>query len=322
MEAYKQLRLRQREARIAATLPATIGEDAITATAPIREMTTGLSTRLGLVQTALSMVLEGRARATVTEVTDRAADDFEVFILPSVGGQIFSDLGVRRVSVHGQRRLILEAESLQAVHDDLVGQMERLKPQVEAAAEKFERSTETVQVLEGRMSRIYQRASHEKELRAFIIKYEQEGRGANEWQSRYDGLKARIQRGEELKAACQELEAKIAELGSPEEMQKVLEEKLRDHESRMEELAKRDEALEKSGRDVDRKEAALEKKLEELDQRERALLGRFFKYDVREGVVETGEVKKELKERKKELARLDRELGKKRGMLARLRGKD
>ena len=36
-------------------------------------------------------------------------------------------------------RLILEAESLQAVHDDLVGQMERLKPQVEAAAEKFER---------------------------------------------------------------------------------------------------------------------------------------------------------------------------------------
>ena len=200
--------------------------------------------------------------------------------------------------------------------------MERLKPQVEAAAEKFERSTETVQVLEGRMSRIYQRASHEKELRAFIIKYEQEGRGANEWQSRYDGLKARIQRGEELKAACQELEAKIAEPGSPEEMQKVLEEKLRDHESRMEELAKRDEALEKSGRDVDRKEAALEKKLEELDQRERALLGRFFKYDVREGVVETGEVKKELKERKKELARLDRELGKKRGMLARLRGKD
>ena len=294
MEAYKQLRLRQREARIAATLPATIGEDAITATAPIREMTTGLSTRLGLVQTALSMVLEGRTRATVTEVTDRAADDFEVFILPSVGGQIFSDLGVRRVSVHGQRRLILEAESLQAVHDDLVGQMERLKPQVEAAAEKFERSTETVQVLEGRMSRIYQRASHEKELRAFIIKYEQEGRVANEWQSRYDGLKARIQRGEELKAACQELEAKIAELGSPEEMQKVLEEKLRDHESRM----------------------------EELDQRERALLGRFFKYDVREGVVETGEVKKELKERKKELARLDRELGKKRGMLARLRGKD
>ena len=114
-------------------------------------MTTGLSTRLGLVQTALSMVLEGR--------TSRAADDFEVFILPSVGGQIFSDLGVRRVSVHGQRRLILEAESLQAVHDDLLGQMERLKPQVEAAAEKFERSTETVQVLEGRMSRIYQRAS-------------------------------------------------------------------------------------------------------------------------------------------------------------------
>ena len=210
MEAYKQLRLRQREARIAATLPATIGEDAITATAPIREMTTGLSTRLGLVQTALSMVLEGRTRATVTEVTDRAADDFEVFILPSVGGQIFSDLGVRRVSVHGQRRLILEAESLQAVHDDLLGQMERLKPQVEAAAEKFERSTETVQVLEGRMSRIYQRASHEKELRAFIIKYEQEGRGANEWQSRYDGLKARIQRGEELKAACQELDQRGA----------------------------------------------------------------------------------------------------------------
>ena len=103
MEAYKQLRLRQREARIAATLPATIGEDAITATAPIWEMTTGLSTRLGLVQTALSMVLEGRTRATVTEVTDRASDDFEVFILPSVGGQIFSDLGVRRVSVHGQR---------------------------------------------------------------------------------------------------------------------------------------------------------------------------------------------------------------------------
>ena len=161
----KQLRLRQREARIAATLPATIGEDAITATAPIREMTTGLSTRLGLVQTALSMVLEGRTRATVTEVTDRAADDFEVFILPSVGGQIFSDLGVRRVSVHGQRRLILEAESLQAVHDDLLGQMERLKPQVEAAAEKFERSTETVQVLEGRMSRIYQRASGAKSLK-------------------------------------------------------------------------------------------------------------------------------------------------------------
>ena len=93
--------------------------------------------------------------------------------------------------------------------------MERLKPQVEAAAEKFERSTETVQVLEGRMSRIYQRASHEKELRAFIIKYEQEGRGANEWQSRYDGLKARIQRGEELKAALPGAGSKDSGAGLP-----------------------------------------------------------------------------------------------------------
>ena len=97
----------------------------------------------------------------MTEVTDRAADDFEVF---SLEAKIAESLG----SPDG-------------------------------------RCSRGQKVLEEK------RASHEKELRAFIIKYEQEGRGANEWQSRYDGLKARIQRGEELRAACQELEAKIAD---------------------------------------------------------------------------------------------------------------
>jgi len=321
VEAYGEYRRRQREARIAATLPAPMGEEAITTTEPIREMTTGLSTRLALVQTALSMVLEGRTRATVTEVIDRAADEFEAFILPSVAGQVFSELGVRRVAVHGQRRLVLDPERLQEIHDDLAEQLEKLKPQVEAAAERFERLNETVQVLEGRMNGIYRRARREKELREFVIKYEREGRQAGEWEQRYEGLTARMQRAEELKAACGELETKIEELGSPAERQKELEAKLREHESRIEELDKREEDLGRSARDLDRREADLEKKEAELDVRERALLGRFFKYDVREGVVEIGEVKKELKERKKELRKLGRELGEKRGMLNRLRGK-
>ena len=301
-------RIRQiRERRIAATLPAPMGEEAIAATEHIKSETTDLASRLALVQAGLAMATAGKTRATVSEVVNLALKDYGVLVMPSVAGQIFSEVGVRRVSVHGERRLVLQAEQLKPLHDDLSADLVSLQLQIEEATERFEGLADQVTDLAARVRSIRQHAERERELRAFIMKYQKDARTIARIEQEYQAAKGRMDLQEKLSAYIQETTKKLKKLPGLEEKAKELAAKVEQHEADEQDLVEREDEL--------------AKRKASLDRREQALLGQHRRFDIREGVIETAELEKQLKEKRKELDGVLRQLGEKKGLLGRVLGK-
>ena len=310
-EDYRELLRIRREKRVAATLPTPMGEEAVAVAEPIMETMTDISTRLALVQAAMGISMDGRTRATVTEVVNRARED----VLPSVAGQALSALGVRRVSVHGERRLVLEFDQLKLLHDELVQRFEKIKPRVEEAAERFDQLIEQVKRLEERVNRIYSMARREKEVRAFIVKFERSGGALSALENRYREIQARVQRRDQMKAAIEKTTQRVNDLPDLDKRGQALESRLAEHDASTKRVVAGEQELAQ-------KQRALDQRKEELDRREKELLGNWRRYEVREGVIEIGEVEKELKEKRKELDSVLRQLGEKHGLLKRMLGRD
>ena len=93
---------------------------------------------LALVQAACILALEGIARATAKQVTDKATYIYKVELIPSFTGQLFSSLGIRTVTSHGKSRFVLEYEHLEKVRDTIVTRIEEAKIKLEEAMEKFQ----------------------------------------------------------------------------------------------------------------------------------------------------------------------------------------
>ena len=167
--SHKELLRVRREKRIEASLPVPLGDKAIVAIEWVKDKASDLAIRIGLLQVCLRLAGEGTTRAMVAEITDKVGEDYGVWVLPSVAGQIFSELGVRRVSVHGQRRLVIDAAELQPIHDELVKEIEELRPHVDEAERKFAALSQNVETLRSRAYSIYVNAKQERSLREYIV---------------------------------------------------------------------------------------------------------------------------------------------------------
>ncbi len=168
--SYKELVRVRRQKRIDASLPTPLGDKAIAAFEWVTGKASDLSIKIGLLQVCLRLAAEGTTRAMVAEVTAKVGEDYGVWVLPSVAGQIFNEMGVRRVSVHGQRRLVIDAAQLQPIHDKLVQEVEELRPHIEEAERKFTALSENVKTLHSRASSILAKAREERMLRDYIVK--------------------------------------------------------------------------------------------------------------------------------------------------------
>ncbi len=183
--SHKELLRLRREKRIEASLPAPLGDNAIVAIEWVKDKASDLAIRIGLLQVCLRLAAEGTTRAMVAEVTERVGEDYGVWVLPSVAGQIFSEFGVRRVSVHGQRRLVIDASELQPIHNKLVKEIEELRPHIDEAERKFAALSENVETLRSRAYSIYVNARQEGSLREYIVTNEasQSGESASRGES-------------------------------------------------------------------------------------------------------------------------------------------
>jgi DNA repair exonuclease SbcCD ATPase subunit len=309
---YKEYLQLQRRRRIEQTLPSPLGEKAIAGTSLVRAEMTDISLRLVLVQSALGMSLDGKTRATATEVVDRAEEEADSLVLASTAGQVFSAMGVRRVSVHGQRRLVLEFDQLKALHDELVQQFEEIKPKAEEAAERFEGLMENVQELEERVERIYHKAAREKYLREFIVEYERNPRTLADLEKRYQSLEAQARRRDQLEAGMEGLSQRAKDLPSLEEGRQHLQAKLDEHKKEEGKLA----ALEK---DITEREGALGSRLLGLKRR----LALVELTELEETVkTRRRELDQETRERRKALRDLDRQIRSQRSLLDRILGRE
>jgi DNA repair exonuclease SbcCD ATPase subunit len=319
----KEYLQKKRQERIERSLPKPLGEKVIAATANVRREMTDISLRLALVQAALRMSMDGRTRATVTEVVDRAKEEVDnIWILPSTAGQAFSVLGFRRVNVHGERRLVLDFGQLRKIHDGLVRQFEKIKPRVEEAAERFDRLTEQVKGLEDRMDLIYSNARQEKFLREFILKHEQTPRTTANLERQYQLLKAQAQRRDQLEAACKQYEGKLDDLKPLEERWKKLKSAVDRHEAERQKLRSQEMELTEN-------EKRLGSRLGEYKQRLRTVEIAELDEEVKRRRTELDdetktrrkELDEELRGRREELDQVLKQLGEKKTLLTRMFGK-
>ena len=309
----------QREKRIERTLPDPLGEQAIAATSYVWSEMTDISLRLALVQAALGMSVDGRTRATVTEVMDRAIEEAEKWIIPSVAGQVFSALGVRRVSVHGQSRLVLEFDQLKRLHEGLVERFERIKPRAEEAAQSFAHLRDQVQGLEDRVDRIRSLARREKELREFIIKYQRDDRSMADLERRYKHYESQDRRRGQLEKESKELSRRAKDLPS-------LEEKSRELQTRVERHEAEEEKADAQEKGIRNREKALGSRLHGLRRRlavvDLAEMEEAAKTKTRELEERKKQLEQEAGERRKVLKDLDRQIKSRRSLLDRVLGRE
>ena len=322
MERHREYLRVQREKQNAASLPAAVADKAIAQTKPLKSELTDFATRLALVQSALVMALEGVSRATVSSVCQRALSDFGVYVMPSLAGQVFTGFGVRRVTSHGQNRLVLDEEKLKPLQERLSLQFEEMVPEVESAIKKFEGVADVVGDLESRMSAVYRQAEREQQIRDYVIKYQRDARDVDAWERKYREVRSQVQRREELQEAIKDLRKKVKSLPDLEERQAKLESQVAEHEAAEKEVEAEEQQLDGGQAALAGEQKALEQRKQELDAREKELLGSWRRYDVREGVIEIGEVQKELKAKRKELDGVLRQLGEKKGLLSRALGRE
>ena len=323
-EAY---RVEQRRKRIERTLPEPLGEAAIAATSYVRREMTDVSLRLALVQAALRMSIDGKTRATATEVTDWAREEAGNWILPSVAGQVFSALGVRRVSVHGQRRLVLEFDQLKLLHEELVERFEEIKPRAEEASKSFDQLMEQVQGLEERVQLIHTRADREKYLRDFIVKYEQNLRRFADLERRYQLFEAQAKRCEQLESEMEGLSQRVKDLPILEGRRQELQARLDKHGAAEIEIKEREQALGREVYHLRHRQALVNiQELEERSETKRRELEEEVRDRRNQLDQEVGERKQQLdqetRERRKTLKYLDKQINSRRSLLDRVLRKE
>ncbi len=267
-----------------------------------------LSEKMLVVQAALVMALEGKTRATATEITDRALADYEGYVQPSVVGQLASLLHIRRVTSHGRSRLVLDKTQLETLQADLAARVEAMGPEIEKALASFKALAVRVTDLEVRVSRVKDMARREPEMKKYLRDRQRVIMHLSIIERSYQDLKAKVDRMGQFEKACAELQETVKDLPSLEGRWTELREKTDGHQAEKDRIAREEERL-----------SAAEKR---LDDREQTLKERNRRYRVRHGLVELGEITTEIGERRKELDDVRKQLGEKNARLSRMLGRD
>ena len=273
----------------------------------------GLRSRLALVKAATLLALEGKTRATVTELLDRSEDEETLELSPGEAGQILSSLGLRRLTSHGRSRLELDPVKLGRIRHEV-------DLEITAQEERYTQEQVRLIALTQRVERLTQQAEAIKDLidregilRAYLQRHippqvgysgpgsaSFRGQAGSILQYRVTRLQQEVAQVQKLEAAIKEMEGKVAGKAALEARRRKL----------AEEAAKVTEA-----------EATLAKGEASQAQRKVQHAKRLQEYRYTSGVMRLAEVEQAVAAGRVELEQLSRQLGEKRSLLGKLFGK-
>lgn len=259
---------------------------------------------LALIQAACIIALEGITRATAKQVTDKAKDIYNVELIPSFTGQLFSSLGIPSVTSHGKSRFVLDYESLEKVRDSIVTRCEEASVKLEAAIEKFQDLPRRVEVLQKTWKDTQAMRARERELIRLINEDRQKPSNLYYLESEADKLRVKAAQVNEIQNECRRLTVKIKKLPSLQEKRKELKAKIAEYEEKENNLASKMEKV------VDKEKR--------ISARETELSQRIIKLQKRTGWVELATIEGAIESSKKELDILQKQLGEKRSLLDKL----
>ena len=120
-----------------------------------------LKIQLVLIQAACALALEGITRATAGDISTRTLKDYDMEILPSLTGLIFTNLNIQKLISHGKSRFVLEYEQLKGIREQTETSCKELADKLEIAIKNFHQTPERITDLQNEWAEIVK--SHEEE---------------------------------------------------------------------------------------------------------------------------------------------------------------
>ena len=123
-----------------------------------------LKIQLVLIQAACALALEGITRATAGDISARVLKDYDMEILPSLTGLIFTNLNIQKLMSHGKSRFVLEYEQLKEIREKTETSCKELAEKLEITIKTFHQLPERITALEKEWEEILKNREREQEL--------------------------------------------------------------------------------------------------------------------------------------------------------------
>ncbi len=205
---------------------------------------------LCLVQSALTLNEQGFTRASAGQITELAINDYGIECTPSITGQLFSVLGIGKVTIHGKRRFVLDKERLKELHERYSLRCREQASKLEACLTTFNELPNQVDALQKRWQSIIALKKKEREIiqaingnREEIAKLERLQDQAERYKQQANQLKGQTQELEQLEKEVNELATKLKKLPDLTERKKKLEESIKDYQNQERAIASTEESL-------------------------------------------------------------------------------
>ncbi len=192
-----------------------------------------LKVQLALVQAACALAIEGITRATASEISMKAQQQYKVEVTPSFTGQIFSILGIRSVTTHGKSKFVLEESELENIRKELNSQIEKTLARLQQAIANFQRLPEKIASLQSEWRKIRSLRAREQELTRVIVADRQNPSKMDYLEAEYEKIRQRDERITFIKKEIASLEQKEKELTSLEEKKKEIQSRIANYEKKL-----------------------------------------------------------------------------------------
>lgn len=162
-----------------------------------------------LVQVACLMALEGTNRATASQIAEKASQQHGLELPTYFIGKFFSDYGIRKVTIHGQRQLVLDHKRLEDLRQVISAQCEERMTKLESAIDNFKRLPERIASLEKSWQEILTMRQKEQDLAKQITEERQTQSHLPQLVEEARIIQERADKAQRLKEKCKALKREI-----------------------------------------------------------------------------------------------------------------
>jgi chromosome segregation ATPase len=235
---------------------------------------------LALIQAADILSLEGYSRASASEVAARAAREFNISVTPAAVGQSFSELSIRKVTIHGKSCFVLDHNQLKSIHEQIAGQCQEAIQKLQSIVTTYQELPSRIEALHEHWRNILQLQSRQRELEKLIIDNQDQVVKTANLQKKWEQLQSEAQKAVELGSQCQSLTQKIKELPEMTQRKTALQARIDKYYMEEKEIASREVQLANAIRQLQSRTAwvdlatllqAVQNTKQELDQLARQL---------------------------------------------------
>ncbi len=253
------------------------------------------------------MAVDGEARATVRSIVEKVKRNDGEEIKASEAGLFFSEAGLRRVAVNGERRLVLDIQLLEAATGLIETEAEEAEARLVQVEKAYAQAEARVQSLEERAGQIRSLVGKETELRQYLEKHRGLLDKALAADKKLSVAREKVERIPEVERSLKKLESEAEGLKAIEEKEGKLKRRIADLEAREQKHEYEIELLNEHEQEFERRVSTLGIRKKDLERKVK--------------LVDFTELDLQMKANKKELDEVLKVLGEKKTLMGRLLGR-